>query len=243
MKIFYQLSNYKTLAPDNGDTINTINNIKALSTFAEVYYSGTLFRPQLPGYGLIEYNSDIISRIDNSYDAYYVRDNREVFMNCPKNKPRIWMASPFYQECYEQADMIATYSEKWADILRQLGDLSRLGHTGVIFPKPRHRRRVLGELFLERQRLSVGVHRQRRAASGVHADANDMFRPEPTHVLLRFGQRFLNRDLRAFDVVRRMLAGDVRVARQNHAGGAVFVAPDSGGELLAVGDVDDEGAN
>lgn len=119
MRIFYQLANQKTILPDNGDTTNEINFMKALSTFAEVYYSGNLFQPNLPDYGLSEYNEPILSRLNDSYDVYYIRANRDVLLNCPKNKPKIWVGSPFDKDCYEQADMIATYSERWAEILRK----------------------------------------------------------------------------------------------------------------------------
>ena len=40
-----------------------------------------------------------------------------------------------------------------------------------------------------------------------------------------------------------MLPGEVGVAGKNHAVVAVRVLPDRGGDFLAVGDIDDEGAN
>ena len=66
---------------------------------------------------------------------------------------------------------------------------------------------------------------------------------ETLHGFLRRGERLLDGDLRAVDVIRGMLPGEVRVARQDHALRAVRVSPDGGGDFRAVGDVDDEGAN
>ena len=40
-----------------------------------------------------------------------------------------------------------------------------------------------------------------------------------------------------------MLSREIRVALENHALGAVGISPDGVGDLRAVGDVDDEGAN
>ena len=45
------------------------------------------------------------------------------------------------------------------------------------------------------------------------------------------------------DVIRRMLPGEIRVARQDHALRAVRVVQTAVADFRAVGDVDDEGAN
>ena len=102
---------------------------------------------------------------------------------------------------------------------------------------------MVRKFFVERQRLPVGLHRQGRAAGGVHTQANNLAGIEPAHILPGFGEDFFNGDFRAFDVVGGMLPRQVRVARQNHTRIAVGVSPDSGGDFRSVGDVDDEGAN
>jgi hypothetical protein len=62
-----------------------------------------------------------------------------------------------------------------ANLFRQARDLGRFSHASVVFPQPRHRSRIFGILFLERERLTVRIHRQGGAARRVHADANDAF--------------------------------------------------------------------
>ena len=79
-----------------------------------------------------------------------------------------------------------------ANFLCQRGDFRRLGHAGVVFPKPRHRGGVFGESLVERQRLAVRVHGQRRAAGGVHADADDLFGLETADGFFGVGERFLD---------------------------------------------------
>ena len=75
------------------------------------------------------------------------------------------------------------------------------------------------------------IHRQRRAAGRVHADADDLRRLETAHVFLRVGERLFDGDFRAVDVIGRMLPRQVRVARQNHAGRAVLIIPDRRGHF------------
>ena len=128
-------------------------------------------------------------------------------------------------------------------LARQRGDLAGLGDAGVVLPQPGHRGGILGEPAVERQRLAVAVHRQRRAAGGVHADADDLVRREAAHRFLRRRQRLLDGDLRARDVIGRMLPREVRVARQDDPLRAVRVVPDRGRHLAPVGDVDDQGAD
>jgi len=118
MKIFYQYSTWKTLAPTKGDFVTEIGILKALSRFAQVYYSGTLFRPDAPGYGLVPYKGPIEARVTGNYDLYYIRANKNVFLRVPRGKPRIWMAAPYDLECYDKATAIATFSDAWTRGLR-----------------------------------------------------------------------------------------------------------------------------
>ena len=130
-----------------------------------------------------------------------------------------------------------------AHLLRERGDLGGFGDAGVILPQPRHRSRVVGELLLEHERLASRVHRERRAAGGVHADADDLAGVETFDGFLRRGERLLDGCFRAFQIVGGMLPRKVWIAREDDASGAVRITPDSGGDFRAVGDVDNEGAN
>jgi hypothetical protein len=127
-----------------------------------------------------------------------------------------------------------------ADLPGQRGDLRRFRRAGVIFPKPGQRRRILGKPFVISQRLAARVHRQRRAPGRVHPDADDLFRLESAHGFLGRSQGLLDGDLRALDIIARMLPRQVGVASQNHALRAVFVAPNRRRLLLPVGGVDDQ---
>src|SRR5688572_18815095 len=109
----------------------------------------------------------------------------------------------------------------------------------MVLPQPRHRGGILVEPLLEREWLAVWVHRQRRTACGIHPEADDLVGPEAAHVFLRIGERLLDADLRALDVIGGMLAGEVWVARQDYARGAVFVIPNRRADFLAVGGIDD----
>ncbi len=130
-----------------------------------------------------------------------------------------------------------------ADFFCERGDFGGFGDAGVVFPEPRHRGGVVRKFFLERERLPVRVHRQRRAAGRVHADADDLFWFEAARVFLRVGQRLFDGDFRALDVIGGMLAGEVRVARQNHARRAVFVVPNRRADFASVRRVHDERAD
>ena len=96
MRIFYQYSNVSPheLKPVKGDFINEINFVKTLNEFATVQYGGNP-RPS---------------------DIYYIRANAKLFLKLPH--PKIWFASPFDRVCYKQADLITTFSEPWAEGIR-----------------------------------------------------------------------------------------------------------------------------
>ena len=129
------------------------------------------------------------------------------------------------------------------DFFGERGDFRRLGHAGVVFPQPRHRRRIFREPLVKRQRLAFGVHRQRRAAGRVHANANHLVGTKSFHGFFRRGQRLLDGDLRAFDIIGRMLPGEIRVAAQDDARRAVFVIPDSGADFTAMGGINHQGTD
>ena len=114
MKIYYQYSYLKTLTPSGGDQINEIGICTALSQFAEVYYSGQLFKPTEKGFGLKEYPGKI--RVVDA-DISIIRANKEVFLRA-KGK-RIWISSPYDFEMFSKADYIGTFTESWTKALKE----------------------------------------------------------------------------------------------------------------------------
>jgi hypothetical protein len=107
MKIYYKYGSRNKLVPDGGDTINEINNLKALSRFSEVYYnhrrcwdSGT-FGP--------------VHR--QNYDAYIIRNNKKEFLSIGGHS-KYWIASPPDNECFSTATKILTFSQTWTDMLK-----------------------------------------------------------------------------------------------------------------------------
>ena len=119
MKIFYQYAKYKTLTPKRGDLINELGTLKALSLFADVYYSGQKFSVNSTNYGLREYYGKVDRFLNNAdYDLYIVRNNVELFKKIG-NKPKIWVASPYDLECFRSATAIAAFTKSWEDMLRK----------------------------------------------------------------------------------------------------------------------------
>ncbi len=98
MNVFYQYADVGKLTPKGGDLINEMNFVDALSKFSNVRYGLRRRR----------------------HDVYFVRGNARLFLKLPH--PKIWMASPFVRVCYQEADMIATFTEEWAKRIRAGND-------------------------------------------------------------------------------------------------------------------------
>ncbi len=122
-------------------------------------------------------------------------------------------------------------------------DLLRLSHGRVILPQPREGIDVPVEFLAEGERRPLRIDRYRRRPGGIHADADDPLGREARRGL-SLHKRALDAAFEAFEVVGGMLPGDVRV------GGigddsliAARVVVHEGGDLFAVGDIDDESAH
>ena len=134
MKIFYQYSNNKTLSPTKGDMINEIGTLRALSQFADVYYSGQKFDCNHPSYGLKNYSCSILSMMmKQKYDVYFVRNNVGLFKKIPKKVKKIWFATPYDRYCFTYADIIATTTRTWAEWLRDGIKMHALNPRGYKF--------------------------------------------------------------------------------------------------------------
>ena len=79
----------------------------------------------------------------------------------------------------------------------QTADLFRLGHTGMIFPQPCHRVRIVGKTFLIGKRVAVRVHRHRRTARSIHAQTNDLIGGKSLYFLPGVGEHLPDRHCRA----------------------------------------------
>ena len=98
MKVWWKYSGAEELLPTKGDHITEINSIKAVSEFADVIYGGTP---------------------PSDCDVYYLRACPKALPDIPEDKPVIYFASPYLEECYERADMITTFTDAWTNRLRK----------------------------------------------------------------------------------------------------------------------------
>ena len=80
-----------------------------------------------------------------------------------------------------------------------------------------------------------------RAAGRVHANADDLFRLNRAVFSPR--RVPVDGDFRALDVIRGMLPGEIGIAAQDDALGSVFVIPDRRAGFMAIGGVNDQGAD
>jgi len=142
MKISYQYSHLKALSPKSGDQINEINTIEALGKFADVQYG--------IGHGLPS----------NVGDISIIRASRQAFRIAEGKK--LWMASPYDKEMFEQADLIFTFTDTWTKWLREGKAFSlnpkgiKWGNKVVTFPQ------TLGSWFTPGEkrtegRLNIGI--------------------------------------------------------------------------------------
>lgn len=109
-KLYVLLTNQAALEPISGDRINEMNLIRALSIHFEVYYNNVLVKPETTVFGT---PGGKLCLPDKKYDLHYIRGNREIFVELPN--PKIWFATPYFPECYEQADAVAVMTEAWLE--------------------------------------------------------------------------------------------------------------------------------
>lgn len=107
-RIYALLGNRARLQPTSGDQINEARFLAALSSFADVYYNGQLFRPELSGWGL---DATTIASPAKDYDLYYVRNNAPIFMACPS--PKVAMAYPYDPAVFHEADALFVTTAAW----------------------------------------------------------------------------------------------------------------------------------
>lgn len=154
MKIYCQYSNNKILTPNRGDFINEIGMLKALSKFADVYYSGQKFNTLLSGYGLKKYAGNIEFKITKNCDLYYVRNNKKIFQyiyNKNFGGKKIWMSSPYDKWCFLKSNIVATFTKSWEDMLKRGDIFPGLNPDGLKFNNAISIDQTIDDIFFPRQ--------------------------------------------------------------------------------------------
>ncbi|EPC4929520.1 glycosyltransferase [Vibrio cholerae] len=112
-KIYFLLSSEAYLEPVSGDRINEMNVIKAMLDEYEVYYNGILVKKDDKAFG--DKNKIINIPKEGEYDLVYIRNNKDVFLKSPS--PKLWFASPYDEDCFNQADGIVCMTKPWKNAL------------------------------------------------------------------------------------------------------------------------------
>jgi len=93
--VSHQYSIVKKIVPGKGDTITELNFLKALAV-----------------------HHDVFSAMDtNEADVSFIRANGRVFSE--QKGIRCWMASPYHERAFDQADYIYTFTDTWTKMLRE----------------------------------------------------------------------------------------------------------------------------
>lgn len=116
LKIYYLLANKPQISYNSGDSINEVNNIFYLSNFYDVYYNNQKIDLKIDNFG--QYKSKI-EKPDKIYDFYYIRNNPSIFLELPKDKIKIYFASPYNKDCFEYANYISCLTNNWKIMLKK----------------------------------------------------------------------------------------------------------------------------
>lgn len=125
-KIYYLLGKRSKISMTGGDGINELNNIKYLSNFYDIYYNNQKLDFTLNDMGQTK---NIIEVPNQNYDIYYVRNNKNIFLQTPKDKIKVYFASPYDEECFKYADYISCLTENWKNMLQ-----NKNNNWGILYP-------------------------------------------------------------------------------------------------------------
>lgn len=114
LKIYYLLGKESRLTPVSGDRINEMNIIRALSKYFDIYYNGEICDFKDKSFGRSD--GRLVSPKEGEYDLVYVRNNKKVFLDSPA--PKLWFASPYDEQCFEEADGIVCMTTPWKERLK-----------------------------------------------------------------------------------------------------------------------------
>ena len=127
LKLYYLLGNKININYDGGDSINEINNIFYLNNFYDIYYNNQ--KIDLNKKNFDQYKNTI-EEPNLNYDIYYVRNNPKIFLKLPKDKIKIYFASPYNKECFEYANYISCLTNNWQKMLETPNN-----NWGILYPK------------------------------------------------------------------------------------------------------------
>lgn len=128
-KVYVLLGKESFLEPISGDRINEIGVINALMENYEVYYNGIKATKGDETFGVK--GGEIHTPKPEQYDLIYIRGNKHVFLASPS--PKLWVASPYDEECFQQADGIVCITKSWRDALASYQPEKRK-YLGDIYP-------------------------------------------------------------------------------------------------------------
>lgn len=124
------------MRPALGDSIGEYRILKMLNQNYDVYYNGVPF----------EENADLIGRSDkiiipkSGYDLYYVRCNKNIFLELPH--PKVYMAYPYDEDAFKVADGLVVTTDYWKkyltdpEIRRKENDITKKWYLcATVFPK------------------------------------------------------------------------------------------------------------
>ena len=101
----------------------------------------------------------------------------------------------------------------------------------------------MANFFVIASGIAVGIHGQRRAAGGIDADADHLLGLKALHALRRVRQGFSNDDFRGFQIIGRVLPGEIGIAGDNDPFFAVRVNADGGTHFRPIGNIDHQSAH
>lgn len=144
MRILYQYTSCIELNPVKGDLINEYNFVQALKKFADVHFARN------------NYDFD-----PKHYDIAFIRANKKMFHYC-KGTKRIWMASPFDEQIYREADYVATFNNAWTKALTTGRIIPGVNPKGLKFNNVITINQTLSDLFLQSHRNNTAIRNYRK---------------------------------------------------------------------------------
>ena len=127
LKLYYLLGNKSNIDYNGGDSINEINNIFYLNNFYDIFYNNQKIDLNKTNFGQYK---NTIEEPNLNYDIYYVRNNHKIFLKLPKDKIKIYFASPYNKECFEYANYISCLTNNWQKMLKTPNN-----NWGILYPK------------------------------------------------------------------------------------------------------------
>jgi glycosyltransferase involved in cell wall biosynthesis len=171
MNIYYLLSKVLShgLEPTSGCVINELNMLKALSSFANVYYNDKLFLPDDPPIRSRAQPERVRDPKKNFYDIYIVRGNDRIFNRIKSNR-KIRFALPASASFYDKTATVYTLTNAWKEALESGSSKSKLicdGSRKDIPHKVLNFSQIVGEDFYPRQGNKIARRLRREFGASI----------------------------------------------------------------------------